>query len=34
MGGDSICNLAMENEDLICVRIIEGHIAPQHTVAP
>ena len=32
VGGDSLCNLAIGNEYLICVRNIEGHIAPQHTV--
>ena len=31
-GGDSLCNLAVGNGYLICVRNIEGHVAPQHTV--
>ena len=31
-GGDSLCNLAIGNGYLICVRNVEGHIAPQHTV--
>ena len=30
---DSLCNLAIENGNPICVRNIEGHIASQHTVA-
>ena len=30
--GDSLCNLAIRNGYLICVRNIEGHIAPKHTV--
>ena len=32
IGGDSLWNLAIENGNPICVRNIEGHIAPQHTV--
>ena len=30
--GDSLYNLAIGNGHLICVRNIEGHIAPHHTV--
>ena len=32
IGGDSLCNLAVGNGYLICVRNIEGYIAPQQTV--
>ena len=32
MGSVSLRNLAKRNEYPICVRNIEGHIAPQHTV--
>ena len=30
--GDFLCNFAIENGYLICVRNIEGHFAPKHTV--
>ena len=33
IGGDSLCNFAIENGYPICVRNIEGHIAPQHTMS-
>ena len=32
VGGDSLCNLAIENGYPIHFRNIEGHIAPQYTV--
>ena len=32
IGGDTLCNLAIENGHPICVRNIDGHIASQHTV--
>ena len=32
IGGDYLCNLATGNGNPICVRNIEGHITPQHTV--